>query len=88
MSSITRKIKRKVLAKKRRQSQKDMSEKMGLFDKIPESCVTCDRPFDKRNRDMVMSWNVVVRKEEEVVRLYCPECWDEAKRIIKEFSEK
>ena len=88
MSSITRTIKRKVLAKKRRQSQKDMSEKMGLFDKIPESCVTCDRPFDKRNRDMVMSWNVVVRKEEEVVRLYCPECWDEAKRIIKEFSEK
>ena len=88
MSSITRKIKRKGLAKKRRQSQKDMSEKMGLFDKIPESCATCDKAFDKKNRDMVMSWNVVVRKEEEVVRLYCPACWDEAKRIIKEFSEK
>ncbi len=88
MSSITRKIKRKGLAKKRRQAQKDMSEKIGLFNKIPDNCVTCDKPFDKKNRDMVMSWSVVVRKEEEVVRLYCPECWDEAKRIIKEFSEK
>ena len=88
MSSITRKIKRKALAKKRSQSQKDMSEKMGLFDKIPESCVTCDKAFDKKNRDMVMSWSVVVRKEEGIVRLYCPECWDKAKEIIKEFSKR
>ena len=88
MSSITRKIKRKALAKRQRQAQKDMSEKMGLFNKIPENCSTCDKPFDKKNRDMVMSWSVVVRKEEDVVRLYCPECWDKAKEIIKEFSKR
>ena len=88
MSSTTRKIKRKGLAKKRRQAEKDMSEKMGLFSKIPESCDACDKPFDKKNKDMVMSWNVVVKSEQEVVRLYCPECWAKAKEIIKEFSEK
>jgi len=88
MSSFKRKIKRKGLAKKRRQAEKDMSEKIGLFNKIPESCDACDEPFDKKNRDMVMSWNVVVKSEQEVVRLYCPECWQKAKEIIKEFSKK
>ena len=88
MSSTTRKIKRKGLAKKRRQAEKDMSEKIGLFNKIPESCDACDKPFDKKNKDMVMSWNVVVKSEEEVVRLYCPECWSKAKEIIKEFNKE
>jgi len=88
MSSITKKIKRKGLAKKRRQAEKDMSEKIGLFNKIPESCDACDEPFDKKNRDMVMSWNVVVKSEQEVVRLYCPECWQKAKETIKEFIKK
>ena len=76
------------MAKKRRQAEKDMSEKIGLFNKIPESCDACDEPFDKKNRDMVMSWNVVVKSEQEVVRLYCPECWQKAKEIIKEFSKR
>jgi ribosomal protein L44E len=33
---------------------------------------------------MVMSWSVVVRKETETVRLYCPECWDMAKKLVEE----
>jgi len=86
MSSITRKIKRKGLTKKRRQAEKDMSEKIGLFNKIPESCDACDKPFDKKNKDMVTSWNVVVREEENIVRLYCPSCWDAAKKIIEELK--
>jgi hypothetical protein len=28
-----------------------------------------------------------VREEEEVVRLYCPECWDKAVEIIQNFKE-
>ena len=38
-------------------------------------------------RNSVMSWNVVVRKEEEVVRLYCPGCWEKAIEIIQNFKE-
>ena len=38
MSSFKRKIKRKAMAKQKKRAKKDMSEKMGLFDKIPESC--------------------------------------------------
>ena len=88
MSSFKRKIKRKVMAKQKKRAKKDMSEKMGLFDKIPESCSACDKPFDKKDKEMVISWNVVVREQEGIVRLYCPECWSKAKEIIKEFGNK
>ena len=36
---------------------------------------------------MVLTWNVVVHGEEEVVRLYCPTCWDKAKKITEEFKQ-
>ena len=36
---------------------------------------------------MVMTWNVVVHGPEEVVRLYCPECWDKAVKITQEFQK-
>jgi|TARA_Y100000310_G_C20533144_1_gene739524 hypothetical protein len=88
MSSLKRKIKRKAAANKRKQMKRDVSEKMGLFNKIPESCSACDKPFDKKDKEMVMSWNVVVREEEAIVRLYCPECWSKAKEFIKEYTNK
>ena len=36
---------------------------------------------------MAKSWSVVVR-DEETVRLYCPECWKMANNIIKDFKEE
>ena len=33
---------------------------------------------------MVSSWNVVVRQDEQQVRLYCPDCWDAAQTAIKQ----
>ena len=57
-----------------------------MFDKIPDKCSACEEPFDKKNRDMVSTWNVVVRAEEEVVRLYCPTCWTTATNVIKEYN--
>ena len=32
-----------------------------------------------------MSWSVVVK--EEKVRLYCPDCWERAKNLIKEIKD-
>ena len=34
---------------------------------------------------MVMTWSVVIK--EETVRLYCPECWDRANKLIKEIED-
>ena len=36
---------------------------------------------------MALSWSVVVHGDEEVVRLYCPECWDKAKEITENFRK-
>ena len=79
MSSATRKLRRK----KKKQAEKDMEEKLGLFDKLPDSCLACEKPYDKKDKEMVMTWNVVVREEEGIVRLYCPECWSMAKDLIE-----
>lgn len=72
--------------KKFKQKQKDIKEKIGLFDKLPSSCLLCLDPFDRMNKEQVQSWFVVVRQER--VGLYCPSCWNEAQKIIKDLKEK
>ena len=62
----------------------DVEQKLGLFDKIPKNCLTCNKEFDKKNKEMVMSWNVVVREQKGIVRLYCPTCWDKAIEFTKQ----
>ena len=73
-------------SQKKRKAEKEMNQKIGMFDKIPDSCNACEKTFDKKDKDMVYSWSVVVREKEEVVRIYCPTCWDTAKRVIEEFK--
>lgn len=80
MSSLGRKLKRDKL----KDAKKELTKKVGLFNKIPDHCLACHKEFDKKDRDMVMTWSVVVRKETETVRLYCPECWDMAKKLVEE----
>ena len=61
----------------------ELADKMLMFDRLPNECSACVKPFDKKDRDMVSSWNVVVRKDEQQVRLYCPTCWDAAQKAVK-----
>jgi hypothetical protein len=81
MSSITKKIQRK----KDKAAKKEMQKKVGLFNKLSDHCLVCQKDFDKKNKEMVMSWNVVVKGEN--VRLYCPTCWDAAKNLVKEMKD-
>jgi uncharacterized protein with PIN domain len=74
----------KVKKKKDKKFEKEISKKMGLFDKTPDHCLVCETPFDKKNREMVMSWYVVVREEKQKVNLYCPQCWGVAIQTIEE----
>tara|TARA_Y100001973_G_C5098264_1_gene281260 strand:- start:4 stop:261 length:258 start_codon:yes stop_codon:yes gene_type:complete len=76
------KTKRKRRSKKR--AEKEMKQKVGMFEKLPDACDACKKDFDKKNKEMVMSWNVVVREAQGVVRLYCPECWDAAIKAVQE----
>ena len=59
-----------------------MADQTQLFGKLPTECSACKNSFDKRNRDMVFSWKVVVK--EETVRLFCPDCLNKTKEIIDE----
>ncbi len=86
MSSIDRKIKRKQKKRAKKQLERDIKQKMNMFEHLPEECSACEAAFDKQDREMVMSWNVVVREKENIVRLYCPTCWNKAQEIIKELT--
>ncbi len=88
MGSINRKLRRAQAKKMKKDANKEMALKVALFGKLPSNCLTCDKPFDKMNKEQVMSWNVVVRQDEEKVNLYCPECWEGAKKIVQDFKER
>ena len=66
----------------------DLEKKIGLFDKLPKQCTNCDKPYDKKDKKMAMTWSVVVREQEDKVNLYCPVCWDEAHKLIAQMKEE
>ena len=68
---------------KKLNNKPELEQKLGLFDKLPDLCLSCHKPFDKKNKSMVMSWSVVVREQEGIVRLYCPDCWKKATDIAE-----
>jgi len=65
-----------------------LEKKIGLFDKLPKQCTNCDKPYDKKSKEMAMTWSVVVREQENKVNLYCPVCWDEAHKLIAQMKEE
>jgi len=87
MSSLERKLSRKKANKEKKEAEKEMATKIALLGKIPDKCLTCEKSFDKLNKEMVMSWSVVVRQEEEKVNLYCPQCWEKAVKLVGEFKK-
>ena len=88
MSSLKRKLSRKKTSKAKKEAEKEMAAKVALFGKLPDKCLTCGELFDKTNKEMVTTWSVVVRQKEDVVRLYCPTCWEKALQIIEDFKER
>jgi len=81
MGNLSRKLRRG----KENAAKKELQKKVGLFSKLEDHCLVCQKDFDKKNKDMVMSWSVVVK--EDKVRLYCPECWTRAKQLIEEIKD-
>ena len=86
MSSIKRKMQRKNLAKKQKEAQKElnaaMANKMTLFSHLPEQCLACNAPFDKKSKEHAFTWRVFIK--EESIDLYCPPCRNMALKIIEE----
>ena len=88
MTKAAKKIERNMKKAKKRQAEKDMKEKIGLFSRLEDCCLVCEKPFDKQDKEMVQSWCVVVREDKSQVNLYCPECWDRANDMVKKIQEE
>ena len=80
---MNRKQRRAMEKMTKKQKTQAVADKMLMFDKLPEECSACDKSYDKNDKQMATTWNVVVREEENVVRLYCPDCWQMANEAIQ-----
>ena len=85
MGSLERKLMRRQ-EKETRKFEKKLAKKLNMFDDLPENCLTCEKEYDKKDREQAMTWQVVVKTD--AVRLYCPECWDKAKDLINKYMEE
>ena len=84
---MNRKQRRAMAKQQRKKGNKDLADKVMLFDKLPDACLMCESAFDKTDREMVSSWNVTVRESENRVHLYCPTCWDRAHKMVEAVVE-
>tara|TARA_R100001509_G_scaffold6930_1_gene4054 strand:- start:1008 stop:1301 length:294 start_codon:yes stop_codon:yes gene_type:complete len=84
---MNRQQRRAAAKRAKKHGDEDLSEKMLLFHKLGDQCLTCEKAFDKTDKNMVSTWSVVVKEKEKIVRLYCPECWQEALNLVKELGE-
>ena len=87
-NSFSRQVKRNKLKKAKKAAKKDIAVKMSLFGRLGNECMVCFKPFDKQNREQVLSWSVVVKEKEDQVNLYCPECWNKARTIVDDFKKR
>ena len=84
MGSLERKMKRRA----QKENKKEMKQVLTMFGNLADKCLTCDKEFDKTDKEQVSTWHVAVREKEGKANLYCPECWDNAQKIIKDFTER
>ena len=74
----------------KKEAQDKMEKQIKLFDKLPDHCLSCQKTYDKTNKQLAMKWTVVVKEHDTdtPVRLYCDTCWDTAQRVLREYSQK
>lgn len=83
---MNRKQRRAMEKKVGKENSQKLAEKIFQFDQLPDECLACLKPYDKKSKEMARTWNVVV-KDENTIRLYCPECWDTAQEILAKYKE-
>jgi len=76
--------------KERRSLRKQMGKKaastIDLMLNVGEECLTCKKPYDKKDKEMVKTWFVEVFNAQKKVDLYCPQCHEEKINGTKENS--
>ena len=70
-------------AKKKGMDPVAIEEKIALFDKLPDQCMTCELAFDKKDKEQVTTWNVVVRETRELLGYIAPTVGTKHKKLLK-----
>lgn len=84
---MNRKQRRAMEKKMGKENSQKLTEKIFQFDQLPDECLACKKAFDKKSKEMAMTWSVVVQ-DKDTIRLYCPDCWDTAVKLIEDFKER
>ena len=84
---MNRKQRRATEKKAGKENSQKLAEKIFQFDKLPDECLACRKSFDKKNKEMAQTWNIIVR-DKDTVRLYCPDCWGRANNLLSEWKDK
>jgi hypothetical protein len=79
---MNRQQKRALQQKVGKSKAASVEQKMARFNQLPEMCDVCSEAFDKKNKEMIQSWQVVVTQS--AVRLFCPHCVKKTQEIINE----
>ena len=79
-----RKIKRSPAME--RLAQKKVSKQAALMMQTPKECFVCNKPFDKTS-ETVKEWKIAVYEDRKILKLYCPQCWKQAKDVVDAFKE-
>lgn len=82
MSSKANKLERQNRVEARKEAEEKMVKQIGMFGRLPDECNVCQKPFDKKSKEMAHTWVVVVRNQEKLVRLFCPECVEKVKELF------
>jgi hypothetical protein len=65
--------------KQRRHLKKLAGEKatssIDLMLNMSENCLTCSKPFDKKDKQMAATWFIKVYHSQKRTELFCPECF-------------
>ena len=56
---MNRKQRRARDAQIRKDGNEDLAAQVAMFGKLPEECTACEIPYDKKNKEMATTWNVV-----------------------------
>lgn len=88
MSNLERRVSRKNLPAKKKEAEKHLAQSLNMFDRMPNECSACSKPFDKKSKEMAQTWIVVVRNEQKLVRLFCPECIDRVKEVLPDENKE
>jgi len=84
---MNRKNRRTLEKKMNKEAAENIADKISQFQNLPDECLACLAPFDKKSKKMAKTWNVVV-KDTDTVRLYCPTCWKMARKMALEYFKE